>query len=241
VGRHALLARLYRTALDHLGLVARPKVTGQRGIQIWIPIRSGYGFDDTRLFVEKLSRMIGQMGSGARHWKWHKNDRAGSRRLDYTQNAINPRSSRRTACARRARPGVGAAIEWTSSTTGPAPDRWTIRDVHDAPVGDPFPRLARRTCRLWRIRGPPDLSTFRARDAGVVGDEHRWGPPLARRRDPTRSGSDDRTVAPRASEGPAEAAVEGRLARVGSSEARQRARCSRPAWRSTHCSRSVPR
>jgi bifunctional non-homologous end joining protein LigD len=61
-----LLARLYRTALEHLGLVARPKVTGQRGIQIWIPIRSGYGFDDTRAFVEKLSRMIGQMVGAAR-------------------------------------------------------------------------------------------------------------------------------------------------------------------------------
>ena len=33
-----LLARLYRTALEHLGVRGRPKVTGQRGIQIWVPI-----------------------------------------------------------------------------------------------------------------------------------------------------------------------------------------------------------
>src|SRR5438874_1894987 len=32
-----VLARLYRTALDHLGLLARPKVTGKRGVQIWVP------------------------------------------------------------------------------------------------------------------------------------------------------------------------------------------------------------
>ena len=33
-----LLARLYRTALDHLGVSGGPKVTGQRGIQIWVPV-----------------------------------------------------------------------------------------------------------------------------------------------------------------------------------------------------------
>ena len=34
-----VLARLYRTALDHLGVEACPKVTGKRGIQIWVPVR----------------------------------------------------------------------------------------------------------------------------------------------------------------------------------------------------------
>ena len=33
-----MLARLHRTALEHLGVRARPKVTGRRGIQIWVPI-----------------------------------------------------------------------------------------------------------------------------------------------------------------------------------------------------------
>ena len=33
-----VLARLYRTALEHLGVRGYPKTTGKRGIQIWIPI-----------------------------------------------------------------------------------------------------------------------------------------------------------------------------------------------------------
>ena len=33
-----VLARLYRTALDHLGVRGYPKTTGKRGIQVWIPI-----------------------------------------------------------------------------------------------------------------------------------------------------------------------------------------------------------
>jgi bifunctional non-homologous end joining protein LigD len=136
-----LLANLYRTALDHLGLVARPKVTGQRGVQIWIPIRSGYGFDDTRLFVEKLSRMIGQMVPEIVSWKWHKNDRAGLARLDYTQNAINRTLVAPYSMRPAARGPVSVPIEW-DELDDPAlrSDRWTIRDVRErlATVGDPF-------------------------------------------------------------------------------------------------------
>ena len=34
------LAALYRTALEHLGVRGYPKVTGKRGIQIWIHDRA---------------------------------------------------------------------------------------------------------------------------------------------------------------------------------------------------------
>ncbi|HEY2313821.1 MAG TPA: DNA polymerase ligase N-terminal domain-containing protein, partial [Streptosporangiaceae bacterium] len=39
-----VLARLHRTALAHLGVRAQPKVTGRRGIQIWIPVSAGLSF-----------------------------------------------------------------------------------------------------------------------------------------------------------------------------------------------------
>ena len=35
------LARLHRTALEHLGVRAQPKLTGRRGLQIWVPITPG--------------------------------------------------------------------------------------------------------------------------------------------------------------------------------------------------------
>ena len=47
-----VLARLYRTALDHLDVQARPKVTGKRGIQIWVPVAAGYSFEETQDWVE---------------------------------------------------------------------------------------------------------------------------------------------------------------------------------------------
>ena len=39
-----VLARLYRTALGHLGVRGYPKVTGKRGVQVWLPIEPRYSF-----------------------------------------------------------------------------------------------------------------------------------------------------------------------------------------------------
>ena len=36
------LARLYRTALEHLGVIGLPKTTGKRGVQMWVPVEPGY-------------------------------------------------------------------------------------------------------------------------------------------------------------------------------------------------------
>lgn len=149
-----VLARLHRTALEHLGVEARPKVTGQRGIQIWIPVARGYRFDATRAWVESLSRAVGAVVPELISWKWRKDERAGLARLDYTQNAIN-----RTLVApysARPRPGapVSVPIEWDElDDPDLRPDRWTVRTVLDrvATAGDPLAPLIGRQQRL------PDL------------------------------------------------------------------------------------
>jgi bifunctional non-homologous end joining protein LigD len=135
------LARLYRTALDHLGLLGGPKVTGQRGLQIWIPIRRGYGFDDTRAWVERLSRTVGATLPGLVSWVWRKADRGGRARLDYTQNAVN----KTLVAPFSARPAPGAPVSvpitWDElDERALRPDRWTIRTVGKrlAEVGDPL-------------------------------------------------------------------------------------------------------
>src|SRR6185437_11844968 len=81
-----VLARLHHTALDHLGVRGQPKLTGRRGIQIWIPIAPGPGFDETRAWVEQLSKAIGAVVPKLVSWKWDVRDRGGLARLDYTQN-----------------------------------------------------------------------------------------------------------------------------------------------------------
>jgi bifunctional non-homologous end joining protein LigD len=100
------LAQLYCVALDHLGVVGCPKVTGKRGVQIWVPIASGYTFEDTRAWVEKLSRAVGATLPDLVSWSWHKADRGGKARLDYTQNAIN----KTLVAPFSARPAAGAQL-----------------------------------------------------------------------------------------------------------------------------------
>jgi bifunctional non-homologous end joining protein LigD len=140
-----LLARLHRTALEHLGVESRPKVTGKRGIQILVPVTEGrYTFDDTRAWVESLSRAVGSTVPEMVSWAWQKRERQGLARLDYTQNAIN----KTLVAPYSARPAPGAPvsvpIDWGELDDPElTSDHWTIRTVLQrvAEVGDPLAPL----------------------------------------------------------------------------------------------------
>jgi bifunctional non-homologous end joining protein LigD len=150
------LARLHRTALDHLGVRARPKVTGRQGIQIWIPISPGPSFDDTRAWAEELSKAIGAVVPELVSWKWQVQDRGGLARLDFTQNAVNktlvaPYSPRPAAGA-----PVSAPIDWDELDDPDfRPDGFTVRSViaRLADKGDLFQEVLRQDQRLPTLRG----------------------------------------------------------------------------------------
>jgi bifunctional non-homologous end joining protein LigD len=125
-----VLARLYRTALSHLGLRGYPKLTGKRGIQVFVPIRPVYTFDAVRDWVGDLSRAVGSTVPELVSWEWSVDRRKGLARLDYTQNA--PNKTLVAVYSARAVPGapVSAPIDW-AELDDPAlrPDRWTIRTL----------------------------------------------------------------------------------------------------------------
>jgi bifunctional non-homologous end joining protein LigD len=136
-----LLARLYRAALEHLGVAGQPKVTGKRGIQIWVPVAGGGTFRDTRAWVESVSRAVGNTVPDLVAWEWVKSDRKGRARLDYTQNAVN--KTLVAPFSTRPAPGapVSVPIEWDElDDESLRPDLWTVRDVFDrlADRGDPL-------------------------------------------------------------------------------------------------------
>jgi bifunctional non-homologous end joining protein LigD len=136
------LARLYRTALEHLGVRGYPKTTGKRGIQIWIPIVPGkYDFHDTSNWVERLSRAVGSTVPDLVSWEWSTKNRQGKARLDYTQNA----SIKTLVAPYSVRPAAGAPVStpitWDElDDKDLRPDRWTIRELPErvAKVGDLF-------------------------------------------------------------------------------------------------------
>jgi bifunctional non-homologous end joining protein LigD len=149
------LARLYRAALEHLGVQGGPKVTGQRGVQIWVPVARGYEFHDTQDWVERVSRAVGDTLPDLVSWEWTKSERGGRARLDYTQNAIN----KTLVAPFSARPAAGAPVSvpitWDELDDPELrPDRWTIRTVGErlAAAGDPLAPLIGLQQRL------PELS-----------------------------------------------------------------------------------
>jgi bifunctional non-homologous end joining protein LigD len=136
-----LLARLHRDALAHLDVRGYPKLTGQRGIQVWIPIATGPSFEDTRTWVEMLSRAIGGVAPQLVSWEWEKDRRGGRARLDYTQNVIG--KTLVAPYSARPAPGapVSAPIEWEElDDPDLRPDRYTVRTVLErvAERGDPM-------------------------------------------------------------------------------------------------------
>jgi bifunctional non-homologous end joining protein LigD len=136
-----LLARLHRIALGQLNVVGWPKLTGRRGIQIWIPVRRGPTFGQTAAWVRQLSRTVGTVVPELVSWKWEVRARGGLARLDYTQNAISktlvtPYSPRPAAGA-----PVSAPIDWDElDQPGIRSGSFTIRTVADriGERGDPF-------------------------------------------------------------------------------------------------------
>ena len=124
-----LLATLFRTALEHLGVRGAPKVTGKRGVQIWIPVEPVHDFAATRDWVEGLSRSVGRVVPELVSWAWEVRARDGRARLDYTQNARNktlvaPYSVRAALGA-----PVSMPVRWDElDDPRLRPDRWTILD-----------------------------------------------------------------------------------------------------------------
>ena len=150
-----VLARLHRTALAHLGVKAQPKLTGRRGIQIWIPVARGPSFSETRAWVDQLSRAVGAAVPELVSWKWDVAERGGQARLDYTQNAIN--KTLVAPYSPRPAPGapVSAPIDWDElDDPSLRPDGFTIGTVLDrvAGRGDPFRTVLDTTQVLPPVR-----------------------------------------------------------------------------------------
>jgi bifunctional non-homologous end joining protein LigD len=70
-----VVARLYRTALEHVGVRGSPMLTGDGGVAIWIPIRAGRHFDETQAWADQLSETVAAVVPELADWTWRSNER----------------------------------------------------------------------------------------------------------------------------------------------------------------------
>jgi bifunctional non-homologous end joining protein LigD len=135
------VAKVVKTALDHLKLTALLKTTGQSGLHIYIPIERRYTLDESRGFVAKLSHMIAELMPDKVTEVWEVKRRTGKIRIDYTQNVMNKTLAGPYSVRPALRAPVSTPIAWKElDDPRLRPDKWTIQTLGDRllEVGDLF-------------------------------------------------------------------------------------------------------
>jgi len=122
----ALLASLYGTALDHLGVKGYPKLTGLGGIEVWAPLRPELAFEEAKAWAMALSRAVRAVAA----------DVVGCKTRCCKRSVLAPYSPRNAAGA-----PVSAPAEW-SEVGAPSfePAKVTVRTMASrlAEKGDLF-------------------------------------------------------------------------------------------------------
>jgi bifunctional non-homologous end joining protein LigD len=135
------VAKVVKSALDHLKLKAMLKTTGQSGLHIYIPIERRYTLDESRGFVAKLAHMIAELMPDKVTEVWEVKRRTGKIRIDYTQNVINKTLAGPYSVRPAIRAPVSTPIAWKElDDPRLRPDKWTIKTLGDRllEVGDLF-------------------------------------------------------------------------------------------------------
>lgn len=107
------VATRIRAILDSLGMEAFPKVTGSKGLQIYVPLNTPVSYDTTGPFAKAVAELLEQRHPDLVVSRMAKVLRRGRVMIDWSQNNI----SKTTVCAyslraKRAEPYVSMPVEW---------------------------------------------------------------------------------------------------------------------------------
>jgi bifunctional non-homologous end joining protein LigD len=139
-----VVAKMIRTLLDKLGLLGYPKLTGSRGIHIYVPLEAAHTFERVRVFTGAVGALLEQANPDDVTMAWDKKKRMGRVFVDHNRNAFG----QTIASAYSVRPRKGAPvsmpIRWDELDEVDN-DTFTIADVWDrlASVGDLFSPVLR--------------------------------------------------------------------------------------------------
>lgn len=99
-------ARLVRVALDRLGLRGYPKLSGSKGIHVYVPLNPGHSFERVRRFVDSVGRLLAQADPDDVTMEWDIPRRRGRVFVDANRNA----SGQTVASVYSVRPRPGSPV-----------------------------------------------------------------------------------------------------------------------------------
>lgn len=111
-GQVVSAAKLLRVALDRLRLPAYPKLSGARGLHVYVPVERKYPYARVRRFVEEVGRYLVAANPTDLTMEWDKPKRRGKIFIDHNRNAYGQTIA--SVYSVRPRPGapVSAPIRW---------------------------------------------------------------------------------------------------------------------------------
>ncbi|GAX89771.1 non-homologous end-joining DNA ligase [Effusibacillus lacus] len=129
-----------KAVLDDLGFPSYPKTSGATGLQIFIPLKQGFTFRQTRVITEFIGRYLASQYPDLATVERLVKDREDKVYVDYLQHApnktlVSPYSPRPVPDAK-----VSAPLTWEELAAGAVPEDFTIRTMLERvkKVGDLF-------------------------------------------------------------------------------------------------------
>jgi bifunctional non-homologous end joining protein LigD len=138
-------ARLVGVALQQLGLTGYPKLSGARGMHVYVPLEPIHTFERVRRFVGEVGRYLVAANPADLTMEWDKPKRKGKVFVDHNRNA----SGQTIASVYSVRPRPGAPVS--------VPLRWeeveTVRNG-DVTIANLWERLQRHGDLFAPVLGP---------------------------------------------------------------------------------------
>ncbi len=123
-------ARLLRVALQQLGLDGYPKLSGSRGLHVYVPLDPVHSFSRVRRFVGEVGQYLAAANPDDVTMEWDKPKRRGKVFVDHNRNAFGQTVA--AVYSVRPRPGAPISAPLTWDEVGPvANGDFTVFDLWD--------------------------------------------------------------------------------------------------------------
>ena len=135
-----IVAGHVRAALGALGLTGYPKTSGATGVQIYVPIRLGWSYDQVRNFVGTLGRTIERADREHVTMAWQISKRTGKVFIDHNMNRSGANISAAYSIRPEAMATVSTPVTWDEIDAGITPQDFRIENVWERfdKLGDLF-------------------------------------------------------------------------------------------------------